>query len=300
MQGKPQDGDGRDSSSKYKSDLQVIVQLETNDVLMGRGSCAIRNVGNVRFRELIATRKQEYLTAGRNCTKQRIAIEILAEISRRKGRFVRQTKLEESKALGIPPGTEAWVLADTTVALEKVKQTLRDKGRSDAFDVFDSSHQLLAPSSNQVDHDRVVMQQNHDYHVHQAVSNQVQNLNLLRLEQLARPPQWTEQGMFPPSLDALDQLFPAPTGTLPRLESAWLAMALSMNPPSRLASSWSPNSSMPVAATLGDMRDHGSLALLHPPNERSSHFISNVIQSVSSAKRNTALPLEGFSKKRKV
>jgi hypothetical protein len=52
----------------------------------------------------------------------------------RKGRFVRQTKPEESTALGIPKGTEAWVLADNAVALEKVKQALRDKGPIDAFD----------------------------------------------------------------------------------------------------------------------------------------------------------------------
>jgi hypothetical protein len=303
MGGKPQDGSSSSTDGGNPSNLQVIVKLETNDVMMGRGSCASRNVGNVRFRELIAKRKQEYLRAGRNCTKQMIAMEIVAEITRRKGRFVRQAKPEESQALGIPNGTEAWVLADNAVVLEKVKQALRDKGPIDAFD---SSHQLMAPASNPVDYNHM-MQQTQDYHGHQTVLNQMQNLNLLHLGQYTQSLQSTTSGLFHPSLYARDQLFPASACTLLRLESAWIAIAVGMTTPSMSASSFSQNGSIPlhVPPTLLGQSDHGP-ALFHHPNACNGSLISNVhrvaLPGPSAAKRNhTTAPLEGnLSKKRKV
>jgi hypothetical protein len=113
----------------------IITELQTNDVIMGRGAGMIHNMGNVRYRELVATRKKEYVRAERNHKKQTIAKQILAEIAHRNGRFVRKVETpEEAKALGIPEGTQAWVLASSDVVLEKVKQALREKSPHDEED----------------------------------------------------------------------------------------------------------------------------------------------------------------------
>jgi hypothetical protein len=316
MKAKHQDGDPFDSSNSISSgttsNLQVITKLETNDVLMGRGSCAIRNVGNVRFRELIATRKQEYTRAGRNCAKQKIAKEIVAEISLRKGRFIRQAKPQESQALGISQGTEAWVLADNAVALEKVKQALREKV---PIDTFDSSNHVC-PYSAPVDY-----------------SHQLQNQNLLRMGPFTQTPQWTTHGVFNPSLYALDELFPTsavfnpslyaldelfPTSACsqPRLESALIAIALGVTTttPSMSVPPHTPNESIPKPTpppTVLDLRDFGRPNLLHYPNVCHGSLPLDVMQFVaqrvappglSAAKRNHfTAPLEGnLSKKRKV
>jgi hypothetical protein len=211
--------------------LQVITELRTNDVMMGRGAGRIHNMGNVRFRELVATRKEEYLRAERNHKKQTIAKQILAEIAHRNGRFVRKVeKPEEAKALGIPEGTQAWVLASSDAVLEKVKQALRDKGPHDAVDFQSTAPQdkteecAVSAPSDAGNHPTanngaaaLALQNSlsafypmEEEHKHQMLLNQLQvrqhSLHLLRLGQLYQnsPP-----SVLDPSLYTLAQLSPA-------------------------------------------------------------------------------------------
>lgn len=105
-----------------------VTVLQPNDVIMGRGAPTIQYKGNIMFRELISTRKVEYMKAGRHRIKRDIARQILDEINRRGGRFLRKVdNRAEARALGVPPGEHAWVVANEAEVIEKVKQALRDR-----------------------------------------------------------------------------------------------------------------------------------------------------------------------------
>lgn len=107
---------------------RFVTELHHNDILMGRGAPIINYEGNVRFRELVRTRKAEYVHTTRHQVKDEIARGILQEIKHRGGHFLRRIDSEtEMRQLGISEGTKAWVIVDNDVAIEKVKQALRDK-----------------------------------------------------------------------------------------------------------------------------------------------------------------------------
>lgn len=93
----------------------AVKEFTKNDVLLGRGRRTINNVGNIRFRELISSRKPEYTATSLHSGKDRIARDIKKIIEDRNGRFLE--KLE---------GTEdAWVPVDEAVILKKIKLCFR-------------------------------------------------------------------------------------------------------------------------------------------------------------------------------
>lgn len=105
----------------------------TNDVLFGRGAPIIRWQGNVKFRELIRGRKEEYLATRRHAHKDTIAREVIQEIEeRRGGRFLKRgessTSSEDDFMTGLP---RRWMLAEESLIIEKVKQALRDREAGD-------------------------------------------------------------------------------------------------------------------------------------------------------------------------
>jgi hypothetical protein len=111
--------------------------------------------GNVKFRELIHQRQEEYTNASRRQAKDRIAREILAVVAERKGRFLRKVESgSEEQSLGVPEGVTAWVEADEAVAVEKVKQALRHREQSQSRSAtlpthsrFERTSQVAAPSA---------------------------------------------------------------------------------------------------------------------------------------------------------
>jgi hypothetical protein len=106
----------------------IVYALGPNDVLMGRGTPISNNIGNMRFRDLIRTRKEEYLSHWRHQIKHNIARQVHAEIIRRKGRFLRpMDSLPRRRRLGIPDGVKAWEVVNEEACLEKIKQALRGK-----------------------------------------------------------------------------------------------------------------------------------------------------------------------------
>jgi hypothetical protein len=114
-------------NSLFARATRLVTNLNPNDILLGRGAPLAYYEGNVRFRELVGTRKSEYMTSGRHQRKQAIARELYDEMGRRNGRFLARMDPAEASALGVPNGIKAWFVADEAVALEKIKQALRER-----------------------------------------------------------------------------------------------------------------------------------------------------------------------------
>lgn len=102
-----------------------ITELNATDVLFGRGSGPNDHEGNIRFRQLVADRKEEYLATNHRQTKAKIAREIVDTIINEQGRFLKKVEHFEATQLGIPKGVEAWIAVDDDTVMEKAKQALR-------------------------------------------------------------------------------------------------------------------------------------------------------------------------------
>ena len=108
-----------------------ITQLNENDVLMGRGAPSAEYEGNLRLRQIVIERRQEYLKYTRRVDKHEITKEIIDQVHSCGGRFlVRIATAEEADKFQVPPRTQAWrVIAPSSSALfVKVKQLMRDVG----------------------------------------------------------------------------------------------------------------------------------------------------------------------------
>eukprot|EP00579_Thalassiosira_antarctica_P031575 CAMPEP_0202029944 /NCGR_PEP_ID=MMETSP0905-20130828/64237_1 /ASSEMBLY_ACC=CAM_ASM_000554 /TAXON_ID=420261 /ORGANISM="Thalassiosira antarctica, Strain CCMP982" /LENGTH=664 /DNA_ID=CAMNT_0048593727 /DNA_START=89 /DNA_END=2081 /DNA_ORIENTATION=- len=99
-----------------------ITQLNKYDVLCGRGLGPNERAGNINFRDLVYSRKTEYLAINPrdHKNKNRIAREIVKVVRSLGGRFLKRTAVD----LG-DDETEAYELVNEKVVLEKAKQTLR-------------------------------------------------------------------------------------------------------------------------------------------------------------------------------
>lgn len=107
-----------------------VVELNDNDVLMGRGSPSAEYSGNLRFRQLVIDRREDYLKCTRRNEKHRISMDIIDTIHQRGGRFLQRiTTMQEADRLNVPPKTQAWKVVEKGSALYvKVKQLMRDVG----------------------------------------------------------------------------------------------------------------------------------------------------------------------------
>lgn len=105
--------------------MQYITDLRADDVLLGRGSGPNDHEGNIRFRQLVADRKNEYMATNHRLTKANIAQEIVAKVYENNGRFLRKLENEELALCGIPDGVDAWAIATDDTIMEKAKQALR-------------------------------------------------------------------------------------------------------------------------------------------------------------------------------
>lgn len=144
-------GRDADTSSGSRHVSNVITKLTQNDVLFGRGAPIINYEGNVRFRALVSTRKKEYNSTGRHQIKDEIARQIVMEVKRRNGRFLRKVESDDdARQFGPPEGEPGWTIAEEDVILEKVKQALRDKepekrlAQSESFENTSMANDLLS------------------------------------------------------------------------------------------------------------------------------------------------------------
>ena len=100
-------------------------ELNEHDVLCGRGSGPNDRVGNIEFRNLVLSRKSEYLAAPSRDAKGRIASSIVDAIRARGGRFLRKLSAAQAKNAGFKRDIAVYEMADEGTVLEKAKQTLR-------------------------------------------------------------------------------------------------------------------------------------------------------------------------------
>jgi hypothetical protein len=106
---------------------EVILDLNENDVLLGRGAPFVRYSGNMKFRRIIHERRPEYVATTRRHAKDTIAREIVKTIQGQNGRFLKKIESRAlARQLGVPAGRAAWTHVEETVVLEKIKQTFRD------------------------------------------------------------------------------------------------------------------------------------------------------------------------------
>jgi hypothetical protein len=130
----PRAGDEKGSPGVNKVAVVVISKLGPHDVLMGRGAPAMTHTGNIEFRRLVASRTLDYVRVLRRREKDDIAREIVSTLKNGNGLFLRKIDSSSSKEQlrmdGIPKGGCAWMTVPDEAVLLKVKQALRDGGRS--------------------------------------------------------------------------------------------------------------------------------------------------------------------------
>jgi hypothetical protein len=124
---------------------EYVLDVLPNDVLLGRGSGPNDHEGNIKFRDMISHRKQEYRSTSNRQSKALIAKEIADQVYEKGGRFLR--KLNQRDALKQLPillfklgitkekveaeedsaeePREIYEVQNNTTVLEKAKQALR-------------------------------------------------------------------------------------------------------------------------------------------------------------------------------
>jgi len=89
-------------------------EINTNDVLCGRGGLTNSHVGNKRFRDVVSEYQLEYLNA-RKSDKKGIARTVISRIRESGGRFLQRNS-----------NSNVWSIASEKKALEKTSQALRE------------------------------------------------------------------------------------------------------------------------------------------------------------------------------
>lgn len=127
---------GADSVNGSPSQPRFVTEFHPADVFLGRGAPHVNYEGNCKFRELVQSRRHEFCRAERRRRKSAIAREILTELRRRGGRFLRKLETAaQAEELGIPDGQDAWVVVSDADALKKIKQSLRHKAKARSTDM---------------------------------------------------------------------------------------------------------------------------------------------------------------------
>lgn len=120
-------GSETESATRSIDKPRYVTQITNSDVLLGRGSLKNSHPGNITYRDLVKSRKVEYIAATQHQPKKKIAQAIIDQISTASGRFLREVRTSaEANTLGIKHGTQAWVLASDSEIHAKVKQALRE------------------------------------------------------------------------------------------------------------------------------------------------------------------------------
>lgn len=100
-------------SNNYEHKM-AAQEINSNDVLCGRGGLTNSHVGNKRFRDVVSEYQMEYLKARKN-DKKDIARKIVARIDENGGRFLQRSQ-----------SSDDWCVATEKRALEKTSQALRE------------------------------------------------------------------------------------------------------------------------------------------------------------------------------
>ena len=106
-----------------------ISKLGPHDVIMGRGAAATDYQGNLRLRDLVSQRQEEYAASDKRSDKHRIAQEIVDKVHQLGGRFLQceDTLMDPATFRRIPIHAMVWEqVIDRSILSNKLKQLLRD------------------------------------------------------------------------------------------------------------------------------------------------------------------------------
>jgi hypothetical protein len=103
---------------------KIVLDPSEDDVCMGRGNAVNFRRGNANFRQLAREKATSYGEASTNdkTTKDDIATNMVNEIKRRGGRFLRAISATGADGTVVA----VWEIVDDETAIAKAKQTLRD------------------------------------------------------------------------------------------------------------------------------------------------------------------------------
>lgn len=106
---------------------QYVTDINPYDVLFGRGSGPNDHEGNIRFRDMVSQRKEEYMATNHRQTKATIAKTIVDTVLANNGRFLKKLEPAELEKLGLSSSTamDVYQVVDEDAIMEKAKQALR-------------------------------------------------------------------------------------------------------------------------------------------------------------------------------
>jgi hypothetical protein len=117
----------------------IVTVLRSDDVLFGRGSGPNDHEGNIKFRELVSARKEEYMATNHRQTKATIARSVVDQVLQKNGRFLKKLEPSDGVKFGIPEGVDGYMVVDDDTIMEKAKQALRQNREKQQKDKDDSS-----------------------------------------------------------------------------------------------------------------------------------------------------------------
>lgn len=107
---------------------RVVICLNPNDCLMGKGKLQTDFEGNVRFRAVVYSLLPRYFSSSSRAEKDRLAQLVVHIVRSRKGRFLRRVESPmEAEQLNLDNCNQIWLVAEDKLILPKVKQTFRDQ-----------------------------------------------------------------------------------------------------------------------------------------------------------------------------
>lgn len=90
-------------------------RINREDVLLGRGKCNFKHIGNMAYRILIDTRLDKYITSDSRSEKTHMVVQVVETITEAGGRFLKQEG-----------STDNWFAVDKKTSREKVGHSFRD------------------------------------------------------------------------------------------------------------------------------------------------------------------------------
>jgi hypothetical protein len=117
----------------------IVRDIHPDDVFMGRGVARNEHAGNVRYRDIVARHKEEYLATTRRVKKNKIASKVTKAVESNGGRFLREWS-PSSRA-----DQNLFVVEERPIVLEKVKQALRFLGRENKDQLSQPLNRKVVP-----------------------------------------------------------------------------------------------------------------------------------------------------------
>jgi len=136
---------------------QFVTQVYPNDVLFGRGSGPNDHEGNIKFREIVAERKAEYMSTNHRQTKANIAKEIVQTVLKANGRFLKKLEGGDLQKFGFPSSTEVYQIVGDDTVMEKAKQALRQNREKRDADTKKAPHALQQKKENPMKSDVITI-----------------------------------------------------------------------------------------------------------------------------------------------